>query len=289
MIEIGTSTHAIAGFGKPSKPFRQAVAEMAECGFTHFLLLASESGPAVDSHGDAPEALVNILASDLDAVRRVVSSHGIRIGAVYPGCAVDYSPGNLPKTVEKLKVYRDLAWRLGCHVMAHSAGRAEKPRTPLEKKKEQVQRVAELMDAVSSDTPGELFKMAVDVHYGGIIETAADCEYLLDCAQNTNSGLCLNMGHMTTLGQEGWTLLERFPDRIHVLAWKDHLLGENLPRPVISVELGTGKTPFHRYADVYRRVDCRALNLITFEDVPFDQKKDALMRSREYLERLLRS
>ena len=30
MFEIGTSTHAIAGFGPPSKPFRKAVAEIAE-------------------------------------------------------------------------------------------------------------------------------------------------------------------------------------------------------------------------------------------------------------------
>jgi sugar phosphate isomerase/epimerase len=287
MVEIGTSTHAIAGFGKPSKAFRQALAEMAECGFAHFLLLASESGPAVGPNGDAPESLVNVLTSDLAAIRRAVASHGLRIGGIYPGGGVDFSPGKTAGTIEHLKRYRDIAWDLGCHVMAHSAGRAERPRSPHEQKKDAIRRVAEVMDALASDAPGEIFKMAVDVHYGGIIETVADCEYLLASAARRNAGLCLNMGHMTTLGQEGWTLLERFPERVHILAWKDHRLGDDLPRPVFSVELGTGKTPFPKYAAVYRRVSCRALHLITFEDVPFEEKKPALKRSREYLSRLL--
>jgi sugar phosphate isomerase/epimerase len=129
--------------------------------------------------------------------------------------------------------------------------------------------------------------MAVDVHYGGIIETVADCEYLLSCAQKRNAGLCLNIGHMTTLGEEGWSLLERRPDRVHALAWKDHLIGDDLPQPVVSVELGKGKSPFHRYADVLKRVRCNALHYITFEHVPFEEKKDALRRSREYLAQLL--
>lgn len=289
MYEIGTSTHAIAGFGEPGKPFRQALAEIAECGFSHFLLLTSENGPPVDASGDAPGALINLRGSDLKAVRRAIASHGLRVGALYPGFGLDYSPDGMTNTIEGLKVYRDLAWELGCHVMVHSVSSFGKAHAPLEEKKDAIERVAEVMDAVASDEPGEVFKMAVDIHYSGIVETVADSEYLLLCAKERNAGLCLNMGHATTLGEEGWTLLERFPERIHVLAWKDHLVGPDLERPVVSCELGKGKTPFRNYVDAYRRVGCNALHLITFEDVAFEEKKEALRRSREYLLRLLES
>ena len=287
MIEIGTSTHAIAGFGKPGKPFRQALAEIAECGCQHFMLLASENGPAVDAEGNAPDALVNLPESNVPALLKTASQHGLRISCVYPGCALDFSDEGAQGTIERLLAYRELAWRLGCHVMVHGAGRAPAPRTPLEQKIAQIERVARVMDSVSSDRPGQVFKMAVDVHFGGIIETAADCRRLLKAAANRNSGLCLNMGHMTTLDEAGWTLLEDHPARVHVLAWKDHLTGSNLPSPVYSVELGKGRTPFAKYAAVYRSSTCAALHLITFEDVPYAEKKDALARSRQYLLRVL--
>ena len=283
MFELGTSTHAIAGFGPPSKPFRKAVAEIADCGYRHLLLLASEKGPLVDKTGAASEALVDIRNSDLDAVLRMVSSHGLRVSSIYPGFGLDFSSEGIGRTIYGLRAYRDVAWRLGCHVMVHSAGGAEKPRTALDNKKAQIRRVAEVMDALASDTPGEIFKMAVDVHYGGIVETVADCEYLLACAKKKVAGLCLNMGHMTTLGEDGWRLLARFPERIHVIAWKDHLVGDFLPKPVVSCELGKGNTPFQKYVGAYRKVKCDALHLITFEDVPFDEKKAVLKRSREYL------
>ena len=287
MIEIGTSTHAVAGFGPPSKSFDQAVAEAAECGYKHLLLLASEKGPAVDETGTAPEALVDVSRSDLPAILRTVSRHGLRVGCLYPGFGPDFSPEQAEATIDRLTAYRDMAWRLGCHMMVHSAGQAKSPRLPHEQKRESIRHAAQVMDAVASDAPGAVFKMAVDVHYGGIVETVADCEYLLECAGTQNAGLCLNTGHMTTLGQAGWTLLSRFPERIHVIAWKDHLVGDDLPKPVVSCELGKGRSPFPRYVEAYRSSRCGALHLVTFEDVPFPEKRGALERSRQYLSTLL--
>ena len=288
MIEIGTSTHAIAGFGSPSKPFRQAIAEIADCGFSHVLLLTSEDGPPVNRTGFASKVLVDITRSDVEAILRTVSSYGLRVSCIYPGFVLDFSREGVGATIEKLMHYRDIAWRLGCHVMIIPAGKAKKPHMPHKDKRGDIKRVAEVMDALSSDTPGEFFKVAVDIHYGGIIETVADGEHLLQCTDNRNSGLCLNIGHMTTLKEDGWIILTRFPERIHVIAWKDHLVGDNLPSPVFSCELGKGNTPFRKYVEAYREVECTALNLITFEDVPFEEKRGALKKSYQYLTDLFR-
>lgn len=288
MIELGTSTHAIAGFGEPSKPFARAVAEIAECGYQHFMLLGSEDGPAVGLSGDASNALIDIPDSDLSAILKSAALHGLRVSCIYPGFGLDFSPEGVETTVERLRDYRELAWRLGCHVMAHSAGVAPQPGTPLQEKADEIQRVGQVMDAVASDRAGSIFKMAVDIHYGGIIETVRDCEYLLDITAKTNAGLCLNTGHMTTLNEEGWRLLEAHPERVHVLAWKDHLTGPDAPEAVYSVELGEGHTPFEKYVETLRKADCNPIHLITFEHVAFDEKKAALGRSREWLEALLR-
>lgn len=211
----------------------------------------------------------------------------MRISSVYPGFGLfDLTREGVPITIEKLRRYREIAWRLGCHLMIHPAGVSEGSDAPFDTKKAHIEALAEIMDAIASDKPGKVFKMAADVHFGASLQTIVDCTYFFERSKKNSVGLCLNMGHMTTSGQSGWELLEHFPQRIHVLAWKDHLLGPNLPQPVVSVELGKGQTPFKRYVEAYRKVECRGVHMVTFEDVPFEEKKDALRRSREYLTRL---
>ncbi|MCB9784240.1 MAG: sugar phosphate isomerase/epimerase [Candidatus Omnitrophica bacterium] len=282
--EFGTSTHAIAGFGEDPKPFEQSVAEVAECGYSHLLLLCSEAGPPVDSDGRAPSSFVNLLKSDIDGLNRRVASHGLRISAVYPGFGLfELSPEGIAITVEKLKPYRELAWRLGTHTMIHPAGTSEDPKGAHENKKPHIESLAEIMDSIASDKPGEIFKMAADIHYGSSLQTLEDIRYFLDVAKVTNTGLCLNMGHMTTAKQEGWTLIEDYPDRVHVLAWKDHIPSEDPAHPVVSIELGKGITPFKKYIEVLDRTEVDAISLITFEDVPVPEKKEALKRSRDHM------
>lgn len=287
MFEIGTANFAISGFGPPSKPFRQTVAEIADCGYSHFLIKASEDGPPVDEAGDAPAAEVNLLASDLEALLRTTSSHGLRVSSIYPGFSLDFSDPD--GTIDRLKAYRDIAWKLGCHIMIHSGGSADSPGMSVKDKKKQIKQVARVMDAISSDSPGEVFKMAVDIHYGAIIETVADCEYLLEHTKKKNSGLCLNMGHLTTSQERGWELLERYPDRIHILTWKDHDHGvqDKSQRAFLAIELGKGETPLHRYIHALRKVECKAPHLIAIEDVALDDRKDVLKRSYQLLQRML--
>ncbi len=288
-LEFGTSMHAVAGFGAPGKPFKRVVAEAAETGFKHLMLLTYEAGPAVTAEGEAPDSFVNLLQSDIDGLMRTVSSHGLRVSSVYPGFGLfDLTPDGVSRTIERLVAYRDLAWRMGSHLMIHPAGVSENPQATLDQKKERIEALAAIMDGVASDTPGSLFKMAADIHYGSSLMTLDDCAHFLKVAKKRNSGLCLNMGHLTTSHQDGWTLVEQFPERIHVMAWKDHKLDHGGEHPVYSVELGTGDTPFRRYWEAYQRVDCDAIHLITFEDVPFEDKKNALRRSREYMDRLTR-
>jgi hypothetical protein len=83
-------------------------------------------------------------------------------------------------------------------------------------------------------------------------------------------------------------LLEEYPNRVSVVAWKDHLVPPppDAPHPIYSVELGTGQSPFAEYARRLPSDGGNRLQLITFEHVPLEAKKGSLLRSLQYMQRL---
>ncbi|NUQ01622.1 MAG: sugar phosphate isomerase/epimerase, partial [Armatimonadetes bacterium] len=150
-----------------------------------------------------------------------------------------------------------------------------------------LQRMAAVMSQALATAPPGL-KLAVDLHIGAVVETVADAERLFALTDDPRAGLTLNIGHLTTGEQPGWELIERHPERLHVIAWKDHLRQPpaDWPHRVWSVEVGTGDSPFGRYLEALQRTPVVAEHLITFENVPLAEKAAALRRSREYLEGL---
>jgi sugar phosphate isomerase/epimerase len=290
MFEVGVGPHSVAGFGPPGKPLGRVMAETAEAGYDHFMFLAWELNPPADDRGDAPDSFCDLKGSDLRALVRRLAQHGVRASSIFPGFMPVFERTELPQVIERLKAYREIAWELGCHTMVIPAGASPKPHMPTAAKLEGIGMLAEVMDAVASDEPGAVFKVAVDVHYHANIETVEDCDHLLDTLRVRNAGICLNIGHLHTVRSPGWELLRRRPDRIHVVAWKDH--GENLepdaPHPYLSKELGTGDTPLQEYVDAYLDGDCRGIHMITVEHVPFEDRVACLRRSREHLFRLFR-
>ena len=102
-------------------------------------------------------------------------------------------------------------------------------------------------------------------------------------------GVLLNIGHLTTGGQEGWRLIEEFPERLPIIAWKDHSLHPDRPRPVWSIELGTGDSPFGEYVRALRRLGPAAeclCHVINVEHEPAERRVAALARSLRYMQRL---
>jgi sugar phosphate isomerase/epimerase len=159
---------------------------------------------------------------------------------------------------------------------------------PVPEKEDLLQRVAGAAMSALEGAPAEM-RVAFDIHYGAAIESVADCERLFELAPDPRAGIALNIGHMTTCRQEGWNLLRDHLDRVHVVAWKDHLLEPppEATHPVYSVELGTGDSPLERYAEGLRGNEGAVEHLITFEHVPLAEKKEALRRSLAYLRGLL--
>ncbi len=286
-MRIGTSMHALTDFGNDVKPFHEALADIAECGFDTVMLMNVPGRPTLAA-GSRPEcSLIDLEASDPDAVRGAVRSAGLGVAALYQACMNVASDDEVAVSAETAKELVKLAQRLGTSTVIPNAGAAPAPGVPTEAKEQLIGRVARVLMTALQGAPDET-RLAIDIHYGAVVETVADCVRLFELAPDPRAGITLNIGHMTTNRQAGWLLLEHHAERCHVVAWKDHLLDPppEARHPVYSVELGKGDSPFEKYVAALPDAGEGREHLITFEHVPLDEKKGALRRSLGYLKGL---
>jgi sugar phosphate isomerase/epimerase len=286
-MEFGTSVHALTDWSAEVKPFRQVLGEAAELGFTQIMLMNLPGQAALTADNEPQGAMIDLEQSDLSLVREAVAEAGLTVCCAYQALMRVANEDEAAETVTGLMKLADLALGLQTDVLLPNAGLAPAPKTPTMEKRELLDRLSRVVTEALETIPSHL-KIAPDIHYGGVLETVADCLYYFDQVKDPRGGITLNIGHMTTLGEEGWRLLELHPERVHVVAWKDHLVPPppEATHAVYSVELGTGQSPFERYAKLLPGDGGPHKHLITFEHVPLAQKKAALGRGLQYMRKL---
>lgn len=284
---FGTSVHALTDWSAEVKPFRTVLAEAAGLGFGGIMLMHLPGQPGLTATSDPRGAMIDLEASDLSLVRQAVLDAGLEVSCLYQGLTKVGTEQECEETVDGMLRLADMAAELGTDILLPNAGVAPLPQMPPEAKSDLIDRLAEVFTRVLEATPPPI-RIAPDIHYQGILETIADCRRLFDLVSDTRAGITLNIGHMTTLREEGWVLLQEHPERVYVVAWKDHLLTppEDHPHAVYSVELGTGDSPFEKYARLIAEDGGPHVHLITFEHVPLDEKAPALGRSLQYMRKL---
>ncbi len=287
-MSIGTSLHALTDFANDVMPFHDGLAAIAELGYETVMLLDRPGKPTM-MRGDRPAcSLLDIASSDRAAVREAVEAAGLKVVAVHWGRMRLGSADEVAACAEGLG--QALSWcaELGCRIVIPNAGAAPEPGLSTDDKADLIARLAAVLMGALAEAPDDLC-LAVDLHYHSPLETVSDCERLFDLAPNPRAGLTLNIGHLTTNRQEGWRLITEHPERVHVVAWKDHQLQPpaDAPHPVVySTELGQGDSPFARYVHALCESRLEPEHLITFEHVPQTGKRAALGRSLAYWRRL---
>jgi sugar phosphate isomerase/epimerase len=287
-MNFGTSVHALTEWSQPVKSFRQVLGEAAEIGYSSIMLMHLPGGPALTAATPDPQAaMLDLAQSDLALVRQAVADAGLTVGCVYQGLTKVGNADEIAATTRGLTALAHMAEAFGTDIVLPNAGAAPRALMPHEEKLELITALAGAMTAALNDAPAAT-RIAPDIHYGGIIETVADCRALYRLAPDPRVGITLNIGHMTTQGEAGWTLLEQDAERVHVVAWKDHRVPPppEATHPIYSVELGTGQSPFANYAVRLPEDGGGRLQLITLEHVPLEQKKGALQRSLQYMQKL---
>ncbi|MEN6641385.1 MAG: sugar phosphate isomerase/epimerase [Armatimonadia bacterium] len=284
---FSTSVHALTEWSQPVKSFREVLREAAGLGYGGIMLMHLPGQEGLTADTDPHSAMIDMEQSDLSAVQAAVREAGLQIACLYQGLMRVADEAQAQQTAAALSRLVDLAVELGTDIVLPNAGAMPAPLMDCCDKEADLQRLVEVVRQVLETAPADI-KIAPDIHYQGVLETVADCCRYFELIPDQRAGITLNIGHMTTLRQEGWKLLENYPERVHVVAWKDHLLQ---PPPehkhaVYSVELGTGDSPFERYVEVIPENGGQYTHMITLEHVPLEQKPAALGRSLKYMQEL---
>jgi len=283
-VRFSAIIHAMTFDGQDTLSLPEALTTLRECGFEGVMLMSVPGRPTLTPDSVPDACLLDLPRSDLDLVRRVAVEAGVEVVGLYSSGIDPTREDALEDSVASLRAACEVARELGCRHIGHPGGRAPSPGLAVEAKLAHIKRLARIVDAVATEFEEMLF--AVDAHYHGTVETVTDCERYVEELTTPRAGILLNTGQMTTCDQPGWELLERRPERVPVIGWKDHRPDPDGSRPFLSVQLGTGETPLGRYVEAARGQDVDRVHVINVEHVPMEDKAAALRASLEHVQAL---
>jgi sugar phosphate isomerase/epimerase len=282
-MDFGTVTHAVGHH----LSFEETLATIKSVGFDSVLLLTSRDAAPVGADGTCPNAFPNVLESDPEHVLRATRNAGIEVGALHFSGKIDLeSDEGVLASTAAMNEYAAYAVAIGCKNLTHPVPSCGRTRVATEEKATEIKRLASCMSAVASAFEDRELQVSVDTHHRSWVEGLEDCRLLLDSITSPNAGILLNIGHMASAESYGWLLVDEYPDRIPVVGWKDHSLAPDRPKPMWSIELGTGHTPFELYIKAFKAHPADRVNLINCENVPDEERVDVLKRSLAYMEEL---
>ena len=279
-MRFGVVTHAVGHH----LSFEKTLAAIKELGFDFILLLTSRGAEPVNAEGRSESPFPNVLDSDPEHLRKAIRNAGLEIGALHFSGDIDIdSDAGIEPTIAGLKEYAAYALALECKYLTHPVSSCGRSKVPTAEKAAEIKRLATCMNTVAETFMDGGLRIGVDIHHTAWVEGLDDCRLLLDSMPCENAGIILNIGHMTSAEGYGWLLVDEYPNRIPVVGWKDHSLAKDRPRPMWSIELGTGHSPFELYIKTFKRHPAARVHLINCENVPDEERPAVLQRSREYL------
>ena len=296
-MRFGTVTHAVGHH----MTFEKTLATIKSIGFDSVLLLTTRRRDTVDTEGvrtsrdadivhpdgTSKSAFPNVLDSDPEHVLKATRNAGIEIASVHFSGSIDIgSDEGVLSTTAAMNEYAAYTLAIGCKNFTHPVPSCGRTRVPTKEKRAEIERLASCMNAVADAFKDRGLSVSVDVHHTAWVERLDDCRLLLNSMPSPNAGVLLNIGHMTSSESYGWLLVDEYPDRIPVVGWKDHTLAPDRPRPMWSIELGTGHSPFELYIRAFKKHPADRVHLVNCENVPDEDRVEVLKRSREYMMRL---
>ncbi len=296
-MQFGTVTHAVGHH----MSFEKTLETIKQIGFDFVLLLTSRRVDTVDTErvrtsrdadivhpdGTSQSAFPNVLDSDPEHVRKAVHNAGLEIGSMHFSGTIDIeSDEGIEPTTAALKEYAAYSLALECNYLTHPVPSCGRSRVPTEEKAAEIKRLAACMNATAEAFQAQGLRIGVDIHHRSWVEGLDDCRLLLDSMPCQNAGILLNIGHMTSAEGYGWLLVDEYPDQVPAVGWKDHSLAVDRPRPMWSIELGTGHSPFELYIRAFKRNPADRVHFVNCENVPDEKRVAVLQRSRDYLRAL---
>ncbi|MBI3945932.1 MAG: sugar phosphate isomerase/epimerase [Armatimonadetes bacterium] len=282
-MKFSAVTHAVGH----ALSLEETLATIKGIGFDGVLFLTNRNSEPVRPDGTCPKPFPDVLRSEPEHVLKAFRNAGLEISALHYSGKLDVeSDEGADESVAGLKEYADYALALGCRYLTHAVPSAGRSRVPTEEKAPQIRRFAGIMNRVADAYADRGLKVGCDIHHRAVVEGLDDCRLLVDSMPCKNAGLLMNIGHLTTAEAYGWLLVDEYPERIPVVGWKDHSLATDRPRPMWSIELGTGHSPFELYVRRFKQHPAERVHLVNAENVVDAERVAVLTRSLAYIRRL---
>lgn len=279
-MRFGTVTHAVGH----TMSFERTLATISQLGFDSVLLLTTRDGEPVRPDGTCPKPFPDILRSDPEHVLKAMNDAGLEIGSLHASGQMDVgSDEGTEEAIRGLREYAEYALSLGCRFLTHPVPGCGRSQVLTAEKGTEIKRFARMMNTIAGEFADRGLRVACDIHYAAWVEGLEDCRLLLNSIPCRNAGILMNIGHLTSAQAYGWLLVDEYPDRIPVVGWKDHTLVADRPKPMWSVELGTGHSPFELYIKRFKQHPAERIHLINCENVEDAERVAVLERSLAYL------
>lgn len=169
-------------------------------------------------------------AEQVREVGRIVRDYGLDIAAIYTGIDGAYanaSDSDARDTLDRIKRYGEWAAQLGAGIVCYAPGGP----VPEAAKEEDIRRAAFRLAQAADELARTNVRLAMEIHFGGLLETIDSSLQLIDCIQHPNAGLILDPGNMAIVGEEyGAAAVGRLGRHIFHVHAKDIRLHAQMPQ-----------------------------------------------------------
>lgn len=269
--------------GDDRRPFLDSLRMAAAAGYREISLLSSPDGPVFRSGSTPPASFIDVFNSDWVALKAALEQQSLHCLHIHAGGLDVANDGAAATSAATLSERAIACHNFGAEVVSFGIGPQLPIGLPWEEKVGYLDRAVASFQSIAARIDGLPIRMGVDIHFRAPVETVRDAEYVLEQSGQSQVGLCVNTGHLTTSGEPGWELVERFPEAVALVAYKDHVLGSG----VHSLRLGAADTPLEKYVAAVQDADREIYQVVSIEHEPWDEKQLAAQESREYLESLV--
>lgn len=185
--------------------------------FAATLELAPKAGyKSMEIHGPMTWSVEAIEAFDLPLVQQRLQAAGLRCAGLYPPGWGGKDKEDVRRRARAIARAAQLAEALGAdHI--ETTGATSRQEGGLANVVECVRQVLDLLP------PSCRVKLALENHYGNVLEQPQDFQEVLEAVPDPRVGVCVDTGHFHSAQVDTVALIHRFGPRIYAVHLKDHI------------------------------------------------------------------
>jgi sugar phosphate isomerase/epimerase len=172
----------------------------------------------VEFHGSAVGDPERLKGFPVSLIKQRLDSLGLRCAGLYPPGFGGKDDADAAMHADAIARACEIAAELGADYVdtTGAEGRSPDNRPGLD-------RIVLCLERVISLTGGMDIKLAMENHYGNVLEQISDYAYIFAAVQHPRVGICVDTGHFHTAGVEVVEVIHQFKDRLYGVHLKDHI------------------------------------------------------------------